>query len=310
MDVSKAAVSYPIKTEQKRRKKRNYTPFLFISPALFILLLVVVLPILYSFYISFFRYQLNAPQLGMRFAGLGNYANIARDQEMIQSAIWTVQFTLTAVSIELVLGMGMALLLHSSALGRFQNLFRGIFLLPILLSGVVSAWMWRLLFDGTYGPLNHLITSLGGSAVPWGADVLSARAMIVIADVWLATPFVMLILLAGLQNIPDELMEAASIDGATTLQKFYSITLPLLKFPIMIVLVIRTMDALRAFDQVFVLTSGGPGNATSTIMFYNYRYAFYYFQMGRAAAVAFAFLLVILGITYIYTRLLRRSNES
>ncbi|MCC7208817.1 MAG: sugar ABC transporter permease [Anaerolineae bacterium] len=288
---------------------RNYTPYLFIAPALLILLVVVILPIVYSFGISFFRYQLNAPQLGVKFIGLDNYAAIASDQQMIQSATWTVQFTLWAVSLELLLGMGLALLLHSRVLGHFRNLFRGVFLVPIMLSGVVAAWMWRLLFDTTYGPVNHLLSLLGISPIPWGADALTARVMLIIADVWLTTPFVMLILLAGLQNIPDELMEAASIDGATTRQKFTRITLPLLKFPILIVLVIRTMDALRAFDQAFVLTSGGPGNATSTIMFYNYRYAFYYFQMGRAAAVAFAFLLLILAITFLYTRLLRREAE-
>ena len=246
----------------------------------------------------------------MDFIGLDNYTAIAGDEQMIQSVQWTLLFTLIVVTIEVFLGMELELLLNSSILGWMRNLLRGIFLVPIMLSGVVSAWMWRLLFDTTYGPVNHFITSLGLDAVPWGADAVSARAMVVIADVWLATPFVMLILLAGLQNIPEELMEAASIDGATAWQKFLRITLPLLKFPIMVVLVIRTMDALRSFDQVFVLTSGGPGSSTSTIMYYNYRYAFYYFRMGRAAAVAFAFLLVILVITYIYTRLLRREAEA
>jgi multiple sugar transport system permease protein len=307
MELSQVVVS-PTRPARKRGKL-NPTPLYFITPALVVLLVVVVLPILFSFGFSFFRYQLNAPQIAPRFVGLEHYTAILRDQEMIQATSWTLQFTLIAVTLELILGMGLALLLNSRLLGWWRSLFRGVFLIPIMLSGVVSAWMWRLMFDTTYGPVNHLVSIFGLDPIPWGADSPTARAMLIIADIWLATPFVMLILLAGLQNIPDELMESASIDGATAWQKFTQITIPLLKFPILIVLVIRTMDALRAFDQAFVLTSGGPGNATSTIMFYNYRYAFYYFQIGRAAAVAFAFLLVILVITYLYTRLLQREAE-
>jgi multiple sugar transport system permease protein len=309
MEVAKSLPGATAGYGPKKPRRFNYTPYLFIAPAVLVLVVVVILPILYSFFISFFRYQLNAPQLGARFVGLENYAALFSDQELIESALWTAQFTVTVVSLELVLGMGMALVLHSRLLGRFRNLFRGVLLIPIMLSAVVSAWMWRLLFDTTYGPVNHLLSLIGIGPIPWGADSLSARAMLIIADVWLATPFVMLILLAGLQNIPEELLEAASIDGATLWQRFTRIVIPLLKFPIMIVLVIRTMDALRAFDQAFVLTSGGPGNATSTIIFYNYRYAFYYFQVGRAAAVAFAFLLIILAITAIYTHLLRREAD-
>jgi multiple sugar transport system permease protein len=310
MELSQKIAHPSLPFTKRHRDKRNYTPYFFIAPAVLILLLVVVLPIVFSFGISFFRYQLNTPTIAPRFVGLDNYTRLIDDQELIQAATWTIQFTILAVSIQLVLGMGLALLLHSHILGRLRNILRGVFLIPIMLSAVVSAWMWRLLFDTTYGPVNHLLSLVGIDAVAWGADALSARAMLVIADVWLATPFVMLILLAGLQNIPDELIESASIDGATRIQRFLYVTLPLLKFPILIVLVIRTMDALRAFDQAFVLTSGGPGNATSTLMFYNYRYAFYYFQMGQAAAIAFGFLLLIIAITYIYNRLIRRQVEA
>jgi multiple sugar transport system permease protein len=278
-------------------------------PAVIVLAVVFLLPIGFAFVISFFRFDLNVANFGFKFLGLENYYYISRDKLLIDSVKWTFQFTVIAVVAELLLGMVFALLLNSSILGRARNFLRGVFLMPIILSGVLTAWMWRLIFDASYGPANHLVTLLGLEKIPWGATAWSAKVMIIAADIWLATPFVMLILLAGLQNIPQEILEAASIDGANAWRKFFSVTLPFLRFPIMVVLVIRTMDALRIFDQIYVLTSGGPGSATTTIMFYNYRFAFSYFQMGRAAAISFSFMMVIFIISYVYTRVLRREVD-
>jgi multiple sugar transport system permease protein len=220
--------------------------------------------------------------------------------------LWTFEFTILAVSIELILGMIFAIMLNSTILGRARDFMRGVFLVPIMFSGVVTGWMWRLMFDSSYGPVNHFLSLWGIDKIPWGATLLTGRSMILITDIWFATPFVMLILLAGLQNIPIDLLEAASIDGASNWQKFTRIVLPLLKFPIMVVVVIRTMDGLRIFDLIRVLTRGGPGVSTSTIMLYTYQYAFSYFQIGRAAAMSFAFMVLIFFITYLYVRLLRR----
>lgn len=296
-------------SQSKKKKRRDLTPLWFLLPAVTVLAVVFLLPIGFALVISFFRFDLNVADFGFRFLGLENYFYISQDRLLIDSVKWTFQFTIIAVVAELVLGMIFALLLNSSILGKARNVLRGVFLIPIILSGVLTAWMWRLIFDASYGPANHLITLVGLERVPWGASAWSAKLMIIAADIWLATPFVMLILLAGLQNIPHEILEAASIDGATAWRKFVSITLPFLRFPIMVVLVIRTMDALRIFDQIYVLTSGGPGSATTTIMFYNYRFAFSYFQMGRAAAMSFSFMVVIFAISYIYTRVLQREVD-
>jgi multiple sugar transport system permease protein len=276
---------------------------------LIVLAVVFVVPIGFALFISFFRFDLNVADFGFKYLGLDNFRYVFQDRQMRESVLWTFQFSVIAVLAELILGMIFALILNSPVLGKVRGVLRAIFLLPIIFSGVLTAWMWRLMFDASYGPVNHLVTSLGFDKVAWGADALTAKTMIIVADIWLATPFMMLILLAGMQNIPEELLEAASIDGANAWQQFINITLPLLKFPIMVVLIIRTMDALRIFDQIFVLTNGGPGSATSTIMFYNYRFAFSYFQMGRASAISFSFLIVIFLISYLYTRLLRREVE-
>lgn len=295
-----------ISSDKASKKKKNLTPYLFLSPSLIIVGLVVVIPILFSFGISFFQFNLNLPGFGFKFVGLGNYLYIFQDKEMISSILWTFEFTILAVSIELVLGMIFAQMLNSKLLGKARDALRGVFLVPIMFSGVVTGWMWRLMFDSTYGPVNHFLSLWGIEKIPWGANLLTARSMILITDIWLATPFVMLILLAGLQNIPTEMLEAASIDGASNWQKFTRIVLPLLKFPIMVVVVIRTMDGLRVFDLVRVLTRGGPGISSSTIMYYIYQYAFSYFQIGRAAAMSFSFMILIFLITYLYIRLLRR----
>jgi multiple sugar transport system permease protein len=292
-----------------RRKRIDHTPLWFLSPGLVILAAVFVVPIGFALFISFFRFDLNVADFGFKFLGPDNFRYIFQDRQMRASVGWTFQFTIIAVFAELALGMIFALILNSPVLGKARGVLRAIFLLPIIFSGVLTAWMWRLMFDASYGPINHLVTSLGFDKVAWGADALTAKIMIIVADIWLATPFMMLILLAGLQNIPDELMEAASIDGANAWDKFVNITLPFLRFPIMVILIIRTMDALRIFDQIFVLTNGGPGAATSTIMFYNYRFAFSYFQMGRASAISFSFLIIIFSISYIYNRLLRREAQ-
>ena len=294
---------------KERKKRRDLTPLWFLSPAMIVTAVVFVVPIGFALVISFFRFDLNVADFGFEFRGLDNFRYIFEDRQMRASVLWTFQFSIIAVTIELILGMVFALILNSPVLGKVRSVLRAIFLLPIIFSGVLTAWMWRLMFDASYGPVNHLITTLGFDKVAWGANALSAKTMIIVADIWLATPFMMLILLAGLQNIPNELYEAASIDGANAWDKFIYITVPFLKFPIMVALIIRTMDALRIFDQIFVLTNGGPGAVTSTIMFYNYRFAFSYFQMGRASAISFSFLIVIFLISYLYIRLLRREAE-
>lgn len=294
---------------QPARRKRNLAPLWFLLPALVVIAVVFLAPILFALIMSFFRFDLNVAGYGFEFVGFKNFSFIFQDKLFLQSIRWTFLLALIVVVCELALGLAFALLLNSSALGRARNFLRSIFLLPIILSAVLTAWMWRLMFDASYGPVNHLVTLLGFDKVAWGADALSARTMIIVTDVWLSTPFVMIILLAGLQNIPKEILEAASIDGATRWNKFFSITLHYLKFPFMVAAIVRTMDALRIFDQIYVLTNGGPGSATTTVMFYNYRYAFSYFQMGRASAMSFAFLIVIFLISYLYTRVLRRETD-
>lgn len=293
----------------RRQLRRRTTPYWFILPALLMLGAFIAYPVGYSFWLSFHDYQLNMPILGKPWVGLQNYRDLPNDEDLVASVRWTILFAALTVPIGFVMGLVLAILLNTPYLGRLQGLLRGVFLLPMMLAGVVAGFMWRMLFDPEYGPVNHLLGLVGIGRVSWFGDVAGARIAVVVAELWLTTPFVMLIMLAGLQGIPDDLLEAARIDGASVVQSFWQITLPLLRSSIAVVVVIRTMDALRAFDQIYVLTNGGPGTATSTVMYYNYRY-FTFFQMGRASALSFAVLVAIALITGVYLWIMSRAERN
>lgn len=292
----------------RRRLGRWTTPYWFILPALLALGAFIAYPVGYSFWMSFRDYQLNMPILGKPFVGLQNYRDLPDDQDLVRSIRWTITFAAVTVPVGFVMGMALALLLNTRYLGRLRGLLRGIFLLPMMLAGVVAGFMWRMLFDPEYGPINHLLGLVGIGRVSWFGDTTAARAAVIVAELWLTTPFIMLVLLAGLQGIPDELIEAARIDGASVAQSFFQVTLPLLRSSIAVVVVIRSMDSIRAFDQIYALTAGGPGTDTSTVMYYNYRY-FTFFQMGRASALSFAVLVAIAAITAIYLLVMRRAER-
>ncbi len=292
------------------RFRRGSTPYWFILPALLVLAVFIVGPVGYSFWLSFHEYQWNMPAFGMPFVGLRNYADLLRDEDLLASVGWTASFAAVSVPVGLVMGFVLALLLNARVLGRrTRSVLRGIFLLPMMLAAVVAGFMWRMLFDPEYGPVNHLLSLVGVSPVSWFSNETAARTAVIVAELWLTTPFVALVLLAGLQGIPEDVYEAGRIDGASGFQLFSQITLPLLRTSVAIVLIIRTMDALRVFDLVFILTRGGPGTATTTVMYYDYLYAFQYFQMGLASAFSFAILAVIALITVGYLMILRRADR-
>lgn len=292
-----------------RTLAKRLVPLWFLLPALLILSGLIIYPVGYAFWLSFHDYQWNMPRFGRPFVGLDNYIELPSDQDLIASVRWTILFALGSVPVGFVMGMAMALLLDSTVLGRARGLLRGIFLVPMMLSGVVAGFMWRTLFDAQYGPVNHLLGFAGVEPVSWFTDEAAARTAVIVTEVWLTTPFVLLVLLAGLQGIPHELHEAARIDGASPTRQFVDITLPLLRSAIAIVLIIRTMDALRAFDQIFVLTGGGPGTDTTTVMYYAYLYGFRFYQFGRASAISFTILVVIAVITAVYLAVLRRAER-
>ena len=264
-----------------------------VGPAVALLLALSIYPLIYSVKISF---------TGPSGFTLSNYVRLGSDRFLLVAAGQTAVFTMAALTIEFALGLALAVLIDS--LSRARGLFRAGLLAPMLLPPVVVAVIWRLIYNPQFGVLNGTLRAMGvdTSGLTWTSGERTALASIILVDIWEWTPFMFLLLSAGLQAIPHEPLEAARIDGASSWQIFHDVTLPLLKPTILLAVLLRAMDLVRIFDQVFILTQGGPGSATETISLYIYRTAFRFYNFGYAAAMSFLMLL----LTTVFARSLMR----
>jgi multiple sugar transport system permease protein len=283
-----------------QNKRELLFPLLFIAPAVAVLLALSIYPLLYSVTISLQRETTN----GITW-GLGNFARLVTDSFFWTAMAHTFVYAVAALTCEFLLGLGLALLLNAHIRGR--AFFRASLLVPMMLPAVVVGVVWRLMLNPNFGAVNGTLKRFGISteSLTWTASPKLAMLSVIAVDVWQWTPFVFLVLLAGLQAIPQEPYEAALIDGSSRWQTFWHVTLPLLKPSILIVLLLRTMDLLRVFDQIFILTEGGPGFATETISLYIYRTAFRFFDFGYAAAMSFVLLALTNVISAIYIKFLQ-----
>jgi multiple sugar transport system permease protein len=273
-------------------------PALFLAPALVILLGVTVYPILSVLWLSL---QRRLPIFHIsEFTGLGNYAFLIRDERFWNALGNTAYFTAVSVALELLLGIAIALLLHRAF--RLKGFMRAVVLVPWAIPTVVSAKIWEWIYQPDFGLLNYLL----GARVSWLGDPFWALHAAILMDVWKTTPFVALLLMAGLQVIPGEVYQAAKVDGASPWYTFRRITLPLLLPFILLALLFRTLDSFRVFDAVYVLTGGGPANSTETLSIYAYKTLFQTLQFGYGSTIAVAMFLCVGLITLIYVRLLRR----
>jgi multiple sugar transport system permease protein len=286
-----------------QNKRELLLPLLFIAPAVAVLLALSIYPLVYSVTISL---QRDSPA-GIAW-GLGNFARLVTDNFFWTAMAHTFVYAVAALACEFVLGLGLALLLNAQIRGR--GFFRASLLVPMMLPAVVVGVVWRLMLNPNFGAINGTLKRFGISteSLTWTASPKLAMLSVIAVDVWQWTPFVFLVLLAGLQAIPQEPYEAALIDGSSRWQTFRHVTLPLLKPAILIVLLLRTMDLLRVFDQIFILTEGGPGFATETISLYIYRTAFRFFDFGYAAAMSFVLLALTNVISVIYIKLIQAES--
>lgn len=276
-------------------------PYLLVAPAVAVLLALSIYPLIYSITVSL--------QVGEAW-GLGNFTRLASDTFFLTAMGHTFVYAMAALTCEFLLGLGLALLLDSKLRGR--GFFRASLLVPMMLPPVVAAVVWRLLLNPNFGAINGTLKQLGvdTESLTWTASPVLAMLSVIAVDVWQWTPFVFLVLLAGLQAIPQEPYEAALIDGSSRWQTFWNVTLPLLKPAILIVLLLRTMDLLRVFDQIFILTEGGPGFGTETVSLYIYRTAFRFFDFGYAAAMSFVLLALTNVISVVYIRFLKHESRA
>ncbi len=283
-----------------QRTAKQRTAWLMVLPALILLAAVFAFPIARAAWLSLFRENLGT-QLQPVWTGLGNYERLVLDGRFWQTLRNTTVFTVIAVSLELVLGMGVALVLNQPLKGR--GLIRAIAILPWALPTALIALAWVWIFNDQYGVWNDLLLRLGILRTPvnWLGQPLTAMAAIIAADVWKTTSFVAILLLAGLQAIPDDLYEAHALDGAGGWQSFWQITLPLLRPQIIVAVLFRFAQSFGIFDLVQVMTGGGPAGSTETVALYIYATVMRYLDFGYGAAlvvVTFAILVAVVALAF------------
>jgi len=269
------------------------------------LLGVTIFPLIYSLTLSFHSCDLRLGGSWI-FNGLSNYGEaLFKDTRFWDSLRNTFLIGIPAIMLEFLIGLGLALLLNRKIIGK--KIITSLLILPVMMPPIVAGLIWRVLYHEKYGAINGFLRNLGINAqFTWLGDPNLARVAVILVDVWEWTPLMMMILLAGLQSISIEPYESAKIDGASPLQIFGYITLPLLRLPIMAAILIRLIDSIKLFDIIFVLTRGGPGGKTETISFYTYLVGFRYFRMGYAAALSYILLIITVILSMVFIRVMTR----
>jgi multiple sugar transport system permease protein len=278
-------------------RKEITEAYIFNAPLLIISLAFIVAPVIGTVVTSLFR---DVTFMSDKFIALSNYSRLLADSHFLQAVKFTLLFVIVSVSLELLLGINFALILNESFKGR--GWLRVVILIPWAIPIAISGRIWELIYNYSYGLFNFLLLQGGFSEQPvsWLGTTTGAFFAIVISDVWKTTPFISIIILAGLSTIPDDLYKQARIDGTHFVQRFFHITLPLLKPVIVVALLFRTIDAIRIFDLVYVLTGGGPGGSTTSLSLYAYTaYVSGDFGHGSAASVVVFILAAALAILYI-----------
>lgn len=284
--------------------RHKYTWFFFIAPAVLILLSLVVFPMIFSLALSFHDWNAIRAK-GWEWAGLNNYKTILfQDPYFRDSAKVTLFYLIGTVPVQFLLGLGVALIL-SQITTKIIGFLRTTLIIPTIMTPIVVGIIWRLMYNPDVGILNYFLTSFGFAPVNWTGMPGTALPSVMMADIWEWTPFMALIMLAGLQALPQEPYEAAKVDGASAWQTFRYITLPFLAPTMLVALLIRLMDAFKTFDLVFVLTQGGPGMSTEILNYYTYRYGFKFFHLGYASALSWLLAIVVTIISQILVRRIR-----
>jgi multiple sugar transport system permease protein len=279
--------------------------FLMISPAFFILFIMTIYPFLYVIVVSFYRWSI-VPTIPRVFVGFEQYVSMFRDTYFHKSLWITFTLMIGVVIVEMLLGFLLALFISTSR-GRWM---RVVFLMPAVIAPVVVGLTWKFLLSYDLGTVNYFLTAVGLERVNWLGKPLTAFISIMIVDIWQWTPFAMLIFLAGLESLPLEPYEAALVDGASKSQVLRYVTLPQLTPVIAIVLMFRTLDVFKTFDVVYMITRGGPGNATEVLSYKIYQKAFFHNQLGYAAGLSVVALILATVMMNLFSRILSRAQSS
>ncbi|HVR66043.1 MAG TPA: sugar ABC transporter permease [Verrucomicrobiae bacterium] len=272
--------------------------WLLTAPGLTALMLVITFPLFFTVFVSGFDYTLMHRSFDT-FVGIENYQSAFGENYFVEALWVTLKFVVCVVLLEFVIGFTIALMLN--AVTRFKDVYYLILLMPLLINPVVVALIWRMFLHPELGIVNYLLGLVGIAKVNWLGDPVIAFWTVVLTDIWHQVSFMIVLLLAGLSALPKEPYEAARMDGASTLQSFIHVTLPLMRPVIVVTLLIRLIFAVKTFDLVYVMTRGGPGTATDLISYFIYRSAFFGLNIGQASAISVLLLVIVLALTaYLY----------
>ncbi len=268
----------------------------FVLPAILLMVVVLIFPLIYSFRTGLYYHVLTKPTY-RPYIGLDNFDEVLHDENLHNAVKVTLKFTGWAIAVELLLGYAIARSL--SVLPHFRNAFMSVLMVPMMITPIAVGLLWRMLLHPDLGIVNYLLDEIGIGGQPWLALKSTALPTLIFIDAWQWTPFVMLLLYAGILSLPEEPFEAATIDGANFIQKVLYIELPMLRNVVMVAVILRVIDLLRTYDLIFILTKGGPGSSTETFSYYVYRLAFTNLNMGEASAASYLFLFAIVIVTSI-----------
>lgn len=292
-----------VMTYKQMKRREMFTAYAFILPTFLGFVVFIVGPMLASFAISLFDWNLLTPP---KFIGLANFQQLLNDQRIGNVYLTTFKLALMIVPTNMALGLGLAVLLDRKMPMLVRNFFKVSFFFPFVVSGVAVSIIWTFMYHRDLGPLNYYLGLLGIDRISWLNSSVYSPLAIMIADVWRNVGFYVLVFLGGMQAISKDFYEAAEVDGATAWRQFRHITLPLLSPTILFLTVVSVIGALQIFEQPQILTNGGPGDATRTIVLYLYEQGFRFFDMGYASAIAISLFFIILILTAIQFRLSRR----
>jgi multiple sugar transport system permease protein len=287
------------------RRQKQRTPWLFVLPTLIVILVVTIFPTIYALGLSFFKWE---PTLKAKpFIGLKNYVDLFSNDRFLHAMYITAIIVIVGVFLELVFGFAFAYFLQNTRM-KGKRIVVGVMLLPVMVMPVVVGYTWRLLWDTQYGPINQVISWVIGKpfTFTWLAQTNSAIFAVIVTEIWQWMPFMFLVFYSGLATLDPELFDAAAIDGASAWNKLWDISIPLMRPIILVAVLIRGLDALKAFDIIYTLTGGAPGTSTETISFYIYKAGYQFFRLGYGSAAAFI-LLIILSVLLTYLLRVLRS---
>jgi multiple sugar transport system permease protein len=286
--------------------RREWSAYLFLSPGLILFSVFTVFALLFAFYLTFTQWNIIEPD--RPFVGLANYSRMVHDEDFRQSVINTAYYTGATVPLTMGIGLLIALLLNQPI--RFRGLFRTMYFLPVVTPFVVVAIVWKWLYNSDFGLFNYYLlkTHLINEPLMWLADKNLAMPAVVLMSVWSGVGFSMVIYLAGLQAIPQELYEAARVDGAGWWSQLRHITIPMLAPTTLFLMVMGIIGSFQVFTQIFIMTNGGPVNRTTTMVFYIYEAAFKFYEMGYASTLAYGLFALLFVFTLIQLRMYRRAD--